>query len=204
MYASYLLAVCLVSLATTSSSSSDWNTVLGKVKIPQNPRPPTMQVVLNDGSSLELQTMTRVDGSFALDNVPAGIYTLQVVSTMYHFGKYKLEVNGAGRIRAVLYPYVGADRVSAKHPLRIAPQAQRGYFEARPVVGLGYFLKNPMMLMMLFSVGMMYLMPKMMPTDPEELKKMQEEQAEMMKSAGGGGLAKMFGLPTAKDDDDDE
>ena len=161
-----------------------------------------MQVVMNDGSAAELKTLTRVDGSFALDNVPPGIYTLQVLSTRYHFGKYKVEVND-GRIRAVFYPYVGAERVSAKHPLRIEPQSGRGYFEARPVVGIGYFLKNPMMLMMLFSVGMMYLMPKMMPTDPEELKKLQEEQADMMKKAGGGGLASMFGLPTSKDDDDE-
>ena len=32
-----------------------------------------------------------------------------------------------------------------------------------------------------------------MPTDPEELKKLQEEQAEMMKKAGGGGIASLFG-----------
>jgi hypothetical protein len=196
----------LLSLLTVtkviSNDATEWHVVKGKVKIPQNPRPPTMRVVLNDGSSVDHTTLTRVDGSFSLDNVPAGIYTLEVLSTRYHFGKYKIEVNKAGRIRTVLYPYVGSERVSSKHPLKIVPQGGRGYFEARPVVGIGYFLQNPMMLMMLFSVGMMYLMPKMMPTDPEELKKLQEEQAEMMKSAGGGGLAKMMGL--AKDDDDDE
>ena len=186
----------------TTGDDTTWQTVRGKVKIPQTPRPPAMQVLLNDGSASDLTTMTRVDGSFSLDNVPPGIYTLQIMSTKFHFGKYKVEVT-PNRIRAVLYPYVGSDRVPAKHPLRIEPQGMRGYFEARPVVGIGYFLKNPMMLMMLFSVGMMYLMPKMMPTDPEELKKIQEEQAEMMKKAGGGGLASLFGVGPKNDDDDE-
>tara|TARA_B100000780_G_C20994367_1_gene397711 strand:+ start:32 stop:637 length:606 start_codon:yes stop_codon:yes gene_type:complete len=201
MQSVYVLTL-LTTLLQLTVSSDTWQTVRGKVKIPQIPRPPTMKIVLNDGSATELTTMTRVDGSFALDNINPGIYTLQIISTKYHFGKYKVEVTEK-RIRTVLYPYVGAERVPSKHPLRIEPLGMRGYFENRPVVGIGYFLKNPMMLMMLFSVGMMYLMPKMMPTDPEELKKIQEEQAEMMKKAGGGGLASMFGLG-GKDDEEDE
>ena len=37
------------------------------------------------------------------------------------------------KIRAVLYPYVGSERVATRHPLKIMPQGQKGYFEARPV-----------------------------------------------------------------------
>ena len=86
-----LLFTCLVSTTFSTSSSSisnDWQTVRGKVKIPQTPRPPTMQVILNEGSSEMHKTFTRVDGSFSLDNVPPGIYTLEVMSTQFHFGKY--------------------------------------------------------------------------------------------------------------------
>ena len=97
---------------------------------------------------------------------------------------------------------MGAKKQDCQYPLRIQPNGQRGYFEQRPQVGLGYILRNPMMLMMLFSVGMMYLMPKMMENmDPEELKKMQEDQERMKKQMSGGGLASLFG--GAKDDDDD-
>ena len=91
-----------------------------------------------------------------------GVYTLQVISIQYNFPTYKLDVKPSGRIRAILFPYLGAERVACSYPLRIEPNAQRGYFEPRPQVGLGYILKNPMVLMMLFSVGMMYIMPKMM------------------------------------------
>ena len=86
-----LFFTCLVSTTFSTSSSSisnDWQTVRGKVKIPQTPRPPTMQVILNEGSSEMHKTFTRVDGSFSLDNVSPGIYTLEVMSTQFHFGKY--------------------------------------------------------------------------------------------------------------------
>ena len=86
-----LLLTCFVSTTFSTSSSSsisnDWQTVRGKVKIPQTPRPPTMQVILNEGSSEMYKTFTRVDGSFNLDNVVPGIYTLEVMSTQFHFGK---------------------------------------------------------------------------------------------------------------------
>ena len=132
-----------------------------------------------------------------------GVYTLQVISIQYNFPTYKLDVKPSGRIRAILFPYLGAERVACSYPLRIEPNAQRGYLKPRPQVGLGYILKNPMVLMMLFSVGMMYIMPKMMENmDPEELKKMQEDQEKMKRQMAGGGLASLFG-GGAKDDDDD-
>jgi hypothetical protein len=69
------------------------------------------------------------------------------------------------------------------------------FFEVKKGFSVFSLLKNPMVLMMLFSVGMMYFMPKMMEgLDPEEkarMKKQMEAQNDPTKMFsqmfGGGG-----------------
>ena len=160
-------------------------------------------MLLNAG---EYEGLTRVDGSFVVQGVKAGVYSLEVVQPAYHFSDYKLDVAvDTGTVRALEYKFPGAPKEQIAYPLVLTPLAPKAYFEKRPTVGVSSLLKNPMVLMMLFTGLIVVVMPKMMANiDPEEMKKMQEEYAanqqdpnQLMASLFGGGSSN-------KDDDDDD
>lgn len=72
----------------------------------------------------------------------------------------------------------GASKQAIPHPLELTAHASYEYFEARQGFSIFSILKNPMMLMMIVSVGGMVLMPKMMEgLDPEQKEQMQRQMA---------------------------
>ena len=101
--------------------------------------------------------------------------------------------------RCLEYPYPGAAKQVTAYPLVIYPQATYEYFEQRRGFSILSLFKNPMVLMMIVGVGMMWGMPKMMEgLDPEEkarMKKQMEAQQDPTKMfsqmfsdiTGGGG-----------------
>ena len=74
--ATTVLMLLMVVTGWGSAAASDtFESIKGRVKLPKTARPPTMRVVLNDGSgSEELTTFTRVDGSFEVCIFCLGIY----------------------------------------------------------------------------------------------------------------------------------
>merc|ERR1711976_162625 len=110
----------------------------------------------------------------------AGVYSVELVSTQVTFPRFKVSINAEGEAKAVEYSYPGAAHVSTKYPLRVKPVTVPQYFEPRPRVNfIGMILKNPMILMMLFSMGIMFL-PKMLgKMDPEAMKQYEEMQQQM-------------------------
>jgi hypothetical protein len=74
------------------------------------------------------------------------------------------------------YPYPGASKQVVPYPLVVYARGTYQYFEIKKGFSIFSMLKNPMVLMMLFSVGMMVLMPKMMEgLDPEEKARMKQQ-----------------------------
>lgn len=90
------------------------------------------------------------------------------------------------------YPYPSAAKQPIKYPLELSPQATYQYFEQRKGFSIFSLLKNPMAIMMLVSVGLMFLMPKMMadldPADQEQMKKHMAAQQDPTKM-----LSQMWG-----------
>ena len=79
-----------------------------------------------------------------------------------------------------LYLYLGSGMqpVDCSTSLTLPALAQYQYFESRPPFSPLAILKNPMLLMMLFSAGMMWYMPKMMEgMDPEQRAQMEKQMA---------------------------
>ncbi len=91
--------------------------------------------------------------------------------------------------------YPGAKRVEVDGPLILQPLVTLQYFQPRPAFSLwGLVSGNPMMAMMALSMGLMFLMPKMMSgLDPEEMKKLQKD----MDASGGSGLEGLLSKLTA-------
>lgn len=74
------------------------------------------------------------------------------------------------------YPYPGASKQVTSYPLVLHPHATYEYFEKKKGFSMFSILKNPMVIMMVMSAGLMFLMPKMMEgLDPEEKARMQQQ-----------------------------
>ena len=161
-------------------------------------------MLLNNG---ELSATVRQDATFAFREVPPGRYVLEVASVSHFFSQIKLDVGAKfpGEIVALEYRWPGARQKrfpydKATGLALVAQQAgpkhgnmvlTKQYFDQRQQMSIMSIFRQPMMLMMMFTMGMVFLLPKMMAgIDPEELKKMQAEQgdpSEMMASLMGGG-----------------
>ena len=166
--------LCSALLLSLLCVSAEAYTLRGKIVLPGEPRPPMLRISLNAG---EYWAYSRFDGSFVVDGVAAGTYNLDVLSAAYSFARYKVNVRAGGaRVQALEYPYPGAQKQSAPYPLVVRPVGRLAYFVPRQTYGLSQVLKNPMMLMMGFTMLMVFVMPRMMKNmDPEEMEKMQEQ-----------------------------
>lgn len=140
----------------------------------------TTRITLNHD---EYTTYSRNDGSFIIYNVKPGIHQLDVHSTTFHFGQVKVQLleDSMNTPKCLEYAFPGAAKNPIPYPLVLTAHATYDYFETRKGFSIFVIFKNPMFLMMAFSVGMMFLMPKMMENlDPEEKQRMQQ-QMEMQK-----------------------
>eukprot|EP00538_Stauroneis_constricta_P006925 CAMPEP_0119565096 /NCGR_PEP_ID=MMETSP1352-20130426/28998_1 /TAXON_ID=265584 /ORGANISM="Stauroneis constricta, Strain CCMP1120" /LENGTH=226 /DNA_ID=CAMNT_0007613945 /DNA_START=8 /DNA_END=688 /DNA_ORIENTATION=+ len=135
----------------------------------------TTKISLNDH---ERTAYSRSDGTFVIYNVGPGIHQLDIHSTEYHFAQVKLQIleDSMDAPKCLQYAYPGAMKQAIKYPLVLQPLATYSYFEARKGFSIFVLLKNPMVLMMLFSVGLMVLMPKLMEgLEPEEKARMKAQ-----------------------------
>lgn len=135
----------------------------------------TTRITLNNG---EYTTYSRVDGSFIMFEVPPGIHQLDIHSPTYHFGQVKIQLleEAMDAPKCLEYAYPGAMKQVLSYPLVLYPHATYEYFEKRRGFSIFSLLKNPMVLMMIFSGGLMFLMPKLMEgMDPEERAQMKKQ-----------------------------
>eukprot|EP01116_Phalansterium_solitarium_P000023 TRINITY_DN10015_c0_g1_i1.p3 TRINITY_DN10015_c0_g1~~TRINITY_DN10015_c0_g1_i1.p3 ORF type:complete len:210 (-),score=57.03 TRINITY_DN10015_c0_g1_i1:1477-2106(-) len=115
----------------------------------------------------------RKDGSFVFHDIPAGNFLLQVVSSDHVYDNVRIEITSVnnGQIKAV---NVHDDAVLA-YPLRLEPKAPISYFAVREGFDLvGILFKNPMILMLAFTLLITFVFPKIAANiDPEELRQLQ-------------------------------
>ena len=176
-----LLSLAVYFVLSALAHAAETATIEGRLEFPDgSPFNLTVPISLNHG---ELMTYSKVDGSFIFRNVPAGVHQLDVQSTTHHFGQVKVQLLPDAMAKGeapkcVEYAYPGAAKKAMEHPVTMTAYATFEYFEKRPAFSFFVILKNPMFLMMAFSVGMMFLMPKMMEgLDPEEKARMREQMA---------------------------
>lgn len=147
-------------------------------------------LVVNGGQSVA--TRVKPDGSFALLDVPPGSHLLETFALGYSFPPMTVRIGADGTIRAA---YAEDPTVRFESPLVLKPVSAATYFEHRQGLSLGSLAKNPMFLMVAFTVLMAWAMPKLMESmDPEELKEMQEKMGAMGAQPSMGDLfsGKMF------------
>lgn len=178
-------------------------TISGFLKLPnaQNIRlvsqmqPRPLATITLHNPSLTIRTSARVDGFFAFHQVPEGVYMLTAEFAHLVFPTIRVSViparNGALRIRALVndgtQAIIDADG-TATSPINVVALGRHSYFVPREEVSVFSFLKNPMIIMMLVSVGMMGLM-KLVPQD-ELRKQMKDMNDQVQQSKETLGLEK--------------
>eukprot|EP00535_Pseudo-nitzschia_heimii_P010526 CAMPEP_0197173098 /NCGR_PEP_ID=MMETSP1423-20130617/151_1 /TAXON_ID=476441 /ORGANISM="Pseudo-nitzschia heimii, Strain UNC1101" /LENGTH=197 /DNA_ID=CAMNT_0042621857 /DNA_START=123 /DNA_END=716 /DNA_ORIENTATION=+ len=133
------------------------------------------KITLNHG---EYTTYSQTDGSFVVYDVGPGIHQIDIDSKTYHYPQIKVQLleDSMDAPNCLEYAHPGAPKRIVNYPLVISPKGSYQYFEAKRGFSLFSLLRNPMVLMMLFSVGLMVAMPYMMEgLDPEEKARMKEQ-----------------------------
>mmetsp|Transcript_3324 Transcript_3324/g.5058 ORF Transcript_3324/g.5058 Transcript_3324/m.5058 type:complete len:219 (+) Transcript_3324:86-742(+) len=168
------LIVCLLGKTTTAAV---YGTIEGVLRMPDGKSPLVdAKISLNDGDRITYSK--HADGSFIFYNVPPGIHLLDVHSHDFQYGQIKVQLleESMDEPKCIEYAYPGAPKKVTAYPLQLKPHAAYQYFEVKKGFNLFSILKNPMVLMMLFSGGMMFMMPKLMEgMDPEERAQMQQQ-----------------------------
>jgi hypothetical protein len=183
MNASFLLmrlACSLGFLLAVVSASVEDGTIVGRLQFPDSTHTfnQTTRITLNN----DYTTYSRSDGGFTFYNVPSGIHVVDVQSTVYHFSQIKCQLLEGEQPKCLEYAYPGATKQpTTTWPVVLTAHATFDYFEKRAGFSIFGILKNPMVIMMVFSVGMMTLMPKMMENMEPEEKERVRQQMEMQK-----------------------
>ncbi|KAI2501484.1 Protein of unknown function (DUF2012) [Fragilaria crotonensis] len=167
----------LLSFICVAISFAQYGTIEGTLRLPDEMPVNSTKIALNNGEKI---TYSRLDGSFAFYNVPPGIHLLDVHSHQLHFSQVKVQLlpDAMDSPKCIEYAYPGAPKNVIQHPIHLKAHAKYEYFQPKQGFSPTMLLKNPMMLMMLVSIGMMFLMPKMMENlEPEERERMQKQMA---------------------------
>ena len=159
------------------------------------------EIVVNHG---EYITYSRTsDGNFTIHDIKPGVYIIDIISPIHHFSQVKCLYKPTNKselltqqqqsslpttedtkatkkpvFSCIEYHYPGATKrnIDESNLLVLTALASYEYFETKRGFSLLSILKNPMVLMMILTGGIMYMLPKMMEgMDPEERAMMQKQ-----------------------------
>ena len=154
-----IILVIQALVALVGASSSTAGVIEGRLQFPDKRAfTETSRISLNHD---EHHTYSRPDGSFIFFNIEPGVHVVDVYNQAYHFGQIKCQFleTEMDRPNCIEYLYPGANKLPSTHPITLTAAAGIEYFEAKRGFSLLSIVKNPMLLMMVFTVGMVYLMP---------------------------------------------
>lgn len=119
----------------------------------------------------------REDGSFEVDNLPPDSYVVEVTHPRYIYDPIRVDITSKGKIRARRVNHVQPSLVQTlDYPLKFKPRSLHNYFLPRETWRIMDLLLNPMVIMMVVPLFIIWLLPKMM--NPQEVQT-QREQMQM-------------------------
>lgn len=107
------------------------------------------------------------DGSFEVDNIPSDSYVVEVTHPKYIYEPARVDITSKGKIRARRVNYFQPSLVQhIDYPLRFRPKSLHNYFLPRETWRIMDLIFNPMVMMMVVPLVIIWLLPKMM--NPQE------------------------------------
>lgn len=173
-----LAAAALFFTSLAASQPQPVTSIKGRLRLPDDKPLNTTLITLNDG---QLSTYTQPDGSFVFHTVGPGVHVLDAHSHIHHFSQVKIQllIDSMDAPKCIEYVYPGAPKQAVPHPLLLTAHAKYEYFEKRQGFSIFSILKNPMLLMMMVSAGIMLFMPKTMEGLDDDQKEQMKRQMEM-------------------------
>lgn len=139
---------------------------------------PTTKIILDGG---KYSALIRKNGKFVIDDVPQGSYLLEISSKKFIYPKIRVDVDSEG-VRPFV-TIIGSEwsntGPSLQYPLELSARSTSEYFMVRDGFSIASLFANPYIIMMGFSVLLLFIMPKMMANmDPDALRELQENQTQ--------------------------
>eukprot|EP00126_Sphaerothecum_destruens_P010913 Sdes_comp20823_c0_seq2m17364 len=199
-------------ISTTPSAHSNVADIRGTVLLPssaalstEEKRVEFSRILIHIDGGL-YRGFLKSDGSFLVSCVPSGVHHLEIHSPSYSFDAIRLEVtpeSSQKKVRAFVAKNAPSflEPSPISYPLKIEATHRFQYFEAREKFMLQSLLRNPTVLIMLFTLVMVFVLPKLTANmDPKELEEMQANSplAKLTSNSGqsmdvASFMAKSFG-----------
>ena len=177
-------SILLANLAAIASAVS----VTGNLSIESGFKPTLISVMSLPANGNEPSTLKRylkVDKSFEFQ-LSDGMHLLQVESLEYRFTQVRLQIVGQ-TIEAFESP-LGSDLSKfgnpIPYPLHLTPTSKYNFTKPKSGFSLAGLLANPMILMSVFSMGIMFVLPRMkdMLDDPEMKEALEKKNGNVVKA----------------------
>ncbi|KAL7435366.1 hypothetical protein ACHAXM_004610 [Skeletonema potamos] len=197
-----LILGCISASSSSSSLLPPTASIQGRLRLPDPAASlNSTRITLNDGS---FTTYSQPNGDFIFHRVPPGVHLLDVQSREHHFSQVKIQLleDAMDSPKCIEYVYPGAPKQAMPHPLELTAHASYEYYEKRQGFSIFSIFKNPMILMMIFTGGMLFLMPKMMEDMDPEQKEMMQKQLEFQQDPSKMLTNMLKGLTGVGDDDE--
>uniref|UniRef100_W5N468 Endoplasmic reticulum membrane protein complex subunit 7 n=1 Tax=Lepisosteus oculatus TaxID=7918 RepID=W5N468_LEPOC len=108
----------------------------------------------------------KIDGSFAVNDVPSGSYVVEIISPSYRFDPVRVDITSKGKMRARVVNFIKTSEVlRLPYPLQMKSTGPHSYFMKRETWGWTDFLMNPMVMMMVLPLLIIVLLPKVVNTN---------------------------------------
>lgn len=105
------------------------------------------------------------DGTFQVDNLPPDSYVVEVTHPRYIYEPIRVDITSKGKMRARRVNHIQPQLVQTlDYPLKFKPRSLHNYFMPRETWRVMDMLLNPMVIMMVVPMGLIWLLPKMMPS----------------------------------------
>jgi len=136
-----LMVLCWFALMVVGAAAAGLYELEGKIVV-KDDRP----IIILHGNGGQLFTYTRSDGSFKFQDIPAGVFIIEVASNNYAYPNIRLDISArlSGKVRA---RYADDSTKAVKYPLRLQPLEPIQYFEERQGFNLASLYKNQMVIM---------------------------------------------------------
>lgn len=166
-----LTSITIFNLIRSSDLTDDCNIKLnkitGKIYSLQHDDATTLRMSLMNTKILinygQYTAFPREDGSFEVDNLPSDSYVVEVTHPHYHYDPVRVDITSKGKIRARKVNNLQPSSVQTlDYPLQFRPKSLRNYFMPRETWRIMDLLFNPMVIMMVVPLVIIWLLPKMM------------------------------------------
>lgn len=159
--------------STALSGQNELFTIYGKVNIRKDELDvENTRILVDEGSHV---AFLRADGTFTIPGLESSTYVVEIVAPRNVYEPVRVDINSKGKIRTrrlnLLQP---SDVTLLRYPLNFESKGYPNYFYKREAFRVLDLLMSPMVLMMVVPLVLVLILPKLVNSDPELQRELQQ------------------------------